>query len=127
MAGLLRSEPGSLGLISANGGFITKHAFGVYGTEPPVEGFRHAEPQAEVDALPRRELCEDPDGDVSVETWTVMHDREGAPETGILVGLLDDGRRAWGVTGEPGIVKAMSTEDLAGRKATLRPDGAFYL
>ena len=46
--------------------------------------------------LPRRELCEEPDGDVAIETWTVMHDRDGAPETGILAGLLDDGRRAWG-------------------------------
>jgi acetyl-CoA C-acetyltransferase len=127
MVDVLRAEPGTLGLVSANGGFITKHAFGVYATEPPSTGFRHAEPQGEVDALPRRELCEDPDGDVSVETWTVMHDREGAPETGILVGLLDDGRRAWGVTSEPGTVKAMSTEDLAGRQATLHPDGSFEL
>jgi acetyl-CoA C-acetyltransferase len=125
MVDVLRADPGSVGLVSANGGFITKHAFGVYGTEPPTQGFRHAEPQAEVDALPRRELCEEPDGDASVETWTVMHDREGAPETGILVGLLDDGRRAWGVTSEPGVVKAMSTEDLAGRHAALRPDGSF--
>jgi acetyl-CoA C-acetyltransferase len=52
MLDVLRADPGTLGLVTANGGFITKHAFGVYGTEPPVEGFRHAEPQAEVDALP---------------------------------------------------------------------------
>ena len=54
-----------------------------------------------------------------------MHDREGAPETGIVVGLLDDGRRAWGVTTEPGLVKAMVTEELAGRQVELRPDGSF--
>jgi acetyl-CoA C-acetyltransferase len=127
MAGLLRSEPGSLGLISANGGFITKHAFGVYGTEPPATSFRHAEPQAEVDALPSRELCEEPDGEVSVEAWTVMHDRDGAPETGIVVGLLDDGRRAWGVTTDADLVTTMVTEDLAGRRAGIRPDGAVDL
>ncbi|MGH9273026.1 MAG: acetyl-CoA acetyltransferase [Acidimicrobiales bacterium] len=125
MADVLRADPGATGLVTANGGFITKHAFGVYSTEPPVQPFRHAEPQAEVDALPRRELCEELDGEVSVETWTVMHDRDGTPETGILAGLLDDGRRAWGTTTEPGLVKAMSTEDLAGRRATLRPDGSF--
>jgi acetyl-CoA C-acetyltransferase len=125
MAGVLRDDPGSVGLISANGGFITKHAFGVYSTEPPAGPFRHIEPQAEVDALPRRELCEEPDGLVDVETWTVMHDREGAPETGILVGLLEDGRRAWGVSTEPATVKAMVTEELAGRRAAVRPDGTF--
>lgn len=127
MAGVLRDDPGSVGLVTANGGFITKHAFGVYGTEPPATPFRHAEPQAEVDALPRRELCEDPDGEVAIEAWTVMHDREGAPETGILTGLLDDGRRAWGVSTEPGVAKQMVTEDLAGRRARLRPDGAFEI
>ncbi|MEX2293398.1 MAG: acetyl-CoA acetyltransferase [Acidimicrobiales bacterium] len=127
MAGVLREDPGSLGLVSANGGFITKHAFGVYGTTPPAGPFRHAEPQAEIDALPSRELCEDPDGQADIEAWTVMFDREGAPETGILVGLLADGRRAWGVTTEPGAVKAMVTEELAGRRAALRPDGAFDL
>ena len=127
MAGVLRDDPGSVGLVSANGGFITKHAFGVYGTEPPARPFAHAEPQAEIDALPTRELCEEPDGDISIEAWTVMHDREGAPETGIVVGLLHDGRRAWGVTTEPGLVKAMVTEDIAPARATLRPDGAFDL
>ena len=127
MAGVLRDDPGSVGLISANGGFITKHAFGVYSTEPPAGPFRHAEPQAEVDALPRRELCEEPDGEVDIESWTVMHDRDGSPETGIVVGLLGDGRRAWGVSSEPAVVKAMITEELAGRRATVRPDGSFDL
>lgn len=125
MAGVLRDDPGSVGLITANGGFITKHAFGVYSTEPPATPFRHAEPQAEIDALPRRELCEEPEGRADVEAWTVMHDRDGSPETGIVVGILDDGRRAWGVTTEPSIVKTMVTEDLAGKRAALRPDGAF--
>jgi len=127
MAGVLRADPGGVGLVSANGGLITKHAFGVYGTEPPTSPYRHTSPQAEIDALPRRELCEDPDGEATVEAWTVMHDREGAPESGIVVGLLGDGRRAWGVTAEPALVKAMVTEDLAGRQVSLRPDGAFDL
>ncbi|MEO7428525.1 MAG: acetyl-CoA acetyltransferase [Acidimicrobiales bacterium] len=127
MAGVLRDDPGSTGLITANGGYITKHAFGIYSTEPPAAPFRHAEPQAEIDALPSRQLCEEPDGEADLEAWTVMHDRDGAAETGIVVGLLNDGRRAWGVTTEPGPVKAMVTEDIAGRRVTLRPDGSFDL
>jgi len=123
----LRETPGSLALVSANGGFITKHAFGVYGTEPPVAGFRHAEPQADVDALPRRELCTDPDGPLEVEAWTALHDRDGAPENGIVFGLLPDGRRAIGTTAEPAALKALVTEDLAGRTVGIRPDGALQL
>jgi acetyl-CoA C-acetyltransferase len=124
---VLRDDPGSLGLVTANGGFITKHAFGVYSTEPPAQAFRHDAPQAEVDALPARELCEDPDGELTVEAWTVMHDREGAPQTGILVGLLDDGRRAWGTTGDADQLKVMLTEELGGRRVPVRPDGAVDL
>ena len=111
--------PARVGLVTANGGFITKHAFGVYSTEPPADGFRHGEPQAEVDALPRRVLEEAPDGEVAIETWTALHDREGQPETGFVVGLLDDGRRAIGTTTDADILKALVTEDLAGRRARI--------
>lgn len=127
MAGVLRDDPGSLGLVTANGGFITKHAFGVYGTEPPATPFRHADPQAEVDALPTRDLCEDPDDDVTVEAWTVMHDRDGAPQTGILAGLLDDGRRAWGTTSDADQLEAMVAEEIGGRRVHVHPDGAVDL
>src|SRR5690606_28551770 len=110
MADVLREDPGSVGLVSANGGFITKHAFGVYSTEPPADGFRHADVQDEVDALPARALCEEPDGDGTVEAWTVMHDRDGAPERAILTALMPDGRRAWGVSEEADLAKALVAE-----------------
>ncbi|MFL6204974.1 MAG: acetyl-CoA acetyltransferase [Acidimicrobiales bacterium] len=127
MADRLRDEPGSVGLVSANGGFITKHAFGIYSTEPPATPFQHADVQAEVDALPKRTLCEDPDGEMTVETWTAMHDRDGAPETGLVVGLLDDGQRAIATTADPDVLKALVTEDLIGRRARVAPDGSTEL
>jgi acetyl-CoA C-acetyltransferase len=127
MIGCLRDAPGSIGLVSANGGYITKHAFGVYSTEPPAAGFRHSEPQAEVDALPRRTLCEEPDGEVTIEAWTAMHDRDGEPENGVVVGLLDDGRRAIGTTQDADVLKVLVTEDVAGRRARVAPDGATEL
>jgi acetyl-CoA C-acetyltransferase len=127
MAGVLREDPGTIGLVTANGGFITKHAIGLYGTEPPATPFRHADPQAEVDGLPRRTICEEPDGPIDIESWTVLHDRDGAPQTGFVVGLLADGQRAWGTTADADQLRVLATEELAGRKADLRPDGAFDL
>lgn len=127
MAGRLRDDPGAVGLVTANGGFITKHAFGVYSTEPPAAGFRHGEPQAEIDALPRRVLDEAPEGEVAIETWTAMHDRDGNPEMGIVVGLLADGRRALGTTRDADALKVLVTGDLAGRRARISPDGATEL
>ena len=36
MVGVLRDDPASFGLVTANGGNIQKHSFGVYSTEPPA-------------------------------------------------------------------------------------------
>jgi hypothetical protein len=56
-----------------------------------------------------------------------MHDRDGNPETGVVVGLLDDGRRAIGTSQDTDVLKALVTEDLAGRRARIAPDGATEL
>jgi acetyl-CoA C-acetyltransferase len=127
MAGVLREDAGTRGMVSGNGGFITKHSFGVYSTEPPATPFGHAEPQDAVDALPRRELCEEPDGEAVIETWTVMHDRAGEPENGIAACLLDDGRRAWGTSTDAAVLEVLLSEDVAGRRVRLGPDGSITL
>ena len=40
MVEVLRNDPGSLGLVSANGGFLTKHAIGLYSSEPQFDPSR---------------------------------------------------------------------------------------
>jgi acetyl-CoA C-acetyltransferase len=126
MAGRLREDAGAVGLCTANGGYLTKHAFGLYSTRPPTSGrFGHAEPQAAVDAAGARELCEEWDGPVVVEAVTVMYDRDGSPETGLVATLLPDGRRAWGTTTEPAAMKTMVTEECVGRAGRLDADGRF--
>ena len=122
---LLRADAGALGLVTANGGYLTKHAFGVYATTPPPVPWRHARPQAEVDALPRRDLCEVVDGPVAVESTCVMHDRDSAPEAAIVATLLPDGRRAWGTTSDPAALQRMITEETAGAAGHLDTEGTF--
>ena len=119
----LRAEPDTLGMVTALGWYVTKHAVGIYGTNPPSAGFRKSRPQEQVDSSPRREVVEEHDGAVKVESYTVHHDREGAPETGVVACLLEDGRRAWGTTTDADLMRALTTEDLVGRPATLRADG----
>jgi acetyl-CoA C-acetyltransferase len=121
----LRDDPGSIGLCSANGGFITKHAIGIYATEPPANGFvwSDAQEEAERSTTPRDVAPEDYDGDVTIETWTVMHSRDGEPENGIVAALLPDGRRTWATTQDPDVLKAMTVEDFIGRPARLDGNG----
>ena len=127
MAERLREQPDDVGLITANGGFLTKHAFGVYSATPPRQAFRHADLQDEVDALPSRELATEVDGLVTIETSTVMHDRDSQPERAIVAALLDDGRRAWGESHDPDLMHELCTVETAGRDAHLAPDGTVTL
>jgi acetyl-CoA C-acetyltransferase len=121
----LRAAPGERGLVWANGGFATKHAFGVYSTEPPAAGFRHTTPQDRIDALPRRSvvLPGDAAGAATVEAYTVLHDRDGAPERAIAACLTPTGGRAWGDSTRPDVLAAMLEGEWVGRATTLTPDG----
>lgn len=127
MVEALRADPGSHGLVWANGGYLTKHAFGVYSTEPPAGGFRHAHPQDEIDALPSREVAPDFEGEAAIETWTVMHDKDGEPELAIAALLLDDGRRTWGTTDDPATLAVLVTEDVIERRAHRTAAGRISL
>ena len=123
MAGVLRRDPGSLGLVTGLGWYVTKHAVGLWSTAPPGNGFRHVDAQLEVDALAQRAPGSDVEGATTVEAYTVVHDRDGRPELGILALLSPDGRRAWGnITDEDTLIGLM-TEEGCGRKARLHSDG----
>jgi acetyl-CoA C-acetyltransferase len=125
----LRAHPGDRGLIWANGGYATKHAFGVYSSTPPAGPFRKDSPQKEIDDLPRRELA-DPitaSGPATIEAYTVMHDRDGAPERAITSCLLADGRRAWGISDEPEVTTALLEGEWVGTKAHLSVSGIISL
>ena len=127
MAGVLRADAGAVGLCSANGGYTTEHAMVVLCTEPPAAGaYRHAEPQAEVDALPRVELDTGWDGPVTVESATVPHDRTG-PTHALVAARTPAGHRTWCRATEPALLVAAETEELVGRPGHRAPDGTIHL
>jgi len=83
----LRAQPGSFGLCTANGWYLTQQSTGVYSTRRPSAPFRREDPavlQAQIDALPRPVVIERPSGRGRVETYTVIHDRDGF-RMGIIV------------------------------------------
>lgn len=128
MASIVR-ERGGLGFVSANGGFVTKHAFGVYGTTPPEGGFRWEEPQAEIEASFTPTPIADPayEGPVTLEAATVMHDREGNPELGIAAARTPSGERTWGTTRDAAHVAPLLREGVAGTPAAIAADGTLSL
>jgi acetyl-CoA C-acetyltransferase len=129
VVGDLRDRPGEFGLVWANGGYATKHAFGVYSTTPPASGFRFDKPQAEIDALPRRALAapDEAAGPATIEAYTVMFTRDGEPERAIAACRLADGRRAWGTSEDADVRAAMTEGEWVGRAVTLTDDGDLRL
>ena len=110
----LRAEPG-VGLCTANGGYLTKHAFGVYASDPPADGFRYLAPQDEIDRQPTVQPAGDIAGPMTLEAYTVMHDGDSTPETGIAVMRTSDGRRAWACTTDAADMREMLENDAVGR------------
>ncbi len=111
---LARTQPGSRNLVTANGGFLTKHAFGVYSSEPPAQPFAHEDLQNRVDAEPTREVVEGFSGTACVESYTLMYDGQG-PRTGHVAALTADGKRVWGSIHDPDQVTELEQQGLEGK------------
>lgn len=127
MAERLVANPGSRGLITANGGYLTKHSFGVYGAEPPTQEFRWEDVQSEVDAEPTRQLQVDFTGTGTVESWTTPVGRDGSAERAFLaVRTPEDGRTLARIVDVTEAAATMS-QDIAGAKVQVHPDGSATL
>jgi acetyl-CoA C-acetyltransferase len=145
MVGALRSDPGSFGLVTGVGWYMTRHSVGIYGTDPAgrvtadraslpegteVEeagGFRWADPQKAVLALPQCSPDADAEGEVAVETYSVAYGRGGAPERAVVACRTPGGRRAWANVTDPDHLDLLVTEEGCGRLGFLRPGGVVDL
>lgn len=120
----LRADPGSTGVVSGVGMHLTKHAYGVYASEPgPVAPVDGAAVQAELDALPRRRLSERATGPATVAAYTLEHDRDGSPTALLAVCDLPDGSRCYARSAEPALLRDAETTELVGAEVGLVDGG----
>jgi acetyl-CoA C-acetyltransferase len=119
----LRADPGSLGLVSANGGAITKLVVTLLSTDPGAR-FAAASAQPAIDAAPRRTLAEGYAGVATIESYTVMHGAGGRIENAIVAARTPDARRAWGVVRDVDAAAHMVDHDMALRDVVIASDGA---
>jgi acetyl-CoA C-acetyltransferase len=122
----LRRERERKALVSAMGWYVTKHAQGIYSGMPPEREWKRADSpqdQAELDAMAHPALVEAAQGVGVVETYTVVFDRAGEPESGIVVGRLEDGGRFIANTeADAELLRWMTEEEMVGRRAKARHD-----
>ncbi|HBZ70293.1 MAG TPA: acetyl-CoA acetyltransferase, partial [Deltaproteobacteria bacterium] len=126
MAERLRELPGRQGLVTGNGWYLTKHSAAVLASAPRREAAAKEPFAPTSESLPPKsaaqpvELVEAAFGPATVDTYTVTYDREGAPERGIVVGHLEDGRRFLAHTpGERALLEDFAASEGVGRKGTV--------
>jgi acetyl-CoA C-acetyltransferase len=131
VVGALRSAPGTVGLATGLGWYATKHSIGVYASRPPAHGgrqeFAWRDVQPEVDVLPQCTVDSAATGSVRVETYTVVFDRDGQPERGIVACRTADDSRAWANIVDPDTLAMLCAEEGVGRTGTLTADGLVHL
>jgi acetyl-CoA C-acetyltransferase len=119
MMNKVRGKPGSYGMVTANGNYVTKQSAGIYSTDMPEQTFAPVDPktyQAKIDADKGPEIVEHAEGDAEIETYAVLHDRKG-PSYSILFGRLSDGQRFIANTNsDPDLLLEMEQVDYLGRR-----------
>lgn len=122
----LREQPGSWGLIGANGGHLSKYSAGVYSTTPRNFQFCDSRAiQAQVDAQPVMSVAYEADGAATIETYTVVYGKDG-PSHAIVVGrLVESGERFFANThdGDEQTLRRLIEEDCLGATVQVRSFG----
>jgi acetyl-CoA C-acetyltransferase len=117
----LRQEPGSFGLVLANGGFLSKEAAGVYSTTPK-EDWRPVplgDLQASIDKEAAPILLQE-DAKAMIDSYTVTYKR-GAPQRGCVLAQSGKGRiLARAFTGHRSTLAALVRVDPIGRSVNVR-------
>jgi acetyl-CoA C-acetyltransferase len=120
----LRAKPGSNGLVTANGWYLTKQSIGVYSTRPVEGAWVREDPkmiQKTIDALPHPEVVEHPEGPATIETYTVVHGREGYL-MGIVVGRDAAGHRFVANTpDDEATLRGLEAVESVGRRGRVGP------
>lgn len=126
MAEKLRNNPGKKGLVTANGWYITKHAIGIYSTEPNKTPWQREDPvsyQKNIDSQPHPESVQNPSGQGTIETYTVIYGREGEPVQGIIIGRIKDGKRFIANTPEDRtLIENLTSSDALGIGGSVRQE-----
>ena len=127
----LRANPEHFGMVTANGGYLSKHATGIYSARPFAGLWQRENPanyQQEVDELTGPQVTATPDGPAVIETYTVCF-AKGQPEKGIVIGRLAQSNERF-VANTPvdaELLLSMTQSEQIGRQGTVTNKGGLNL
>ncbi len=120
-------ESGRFGYVAANGGFLSKHSLGVYGGEPPPDGFRSldtSQEQAKIQAS-AFPVSTKASGQAIVVGGTVVYGRDGSVESAPVIATLDDGSRIV-AKAEPAILSSLAEQSVVGSRISVTGSPPMY-
>ncbi len=124
MAQVLREDAGSLGLVTAVSGIVTKQGVSLWSSEPGAAPFAHDDvtPATERETG-RVAVVEGASGAATVASYTVLYEG-GAAKRLVLLCDLDDGQRALLLCDDAEAAATATREELCGRALRIAPGGA---
>ena len=127
----LREDDRSIGMVTGNGYFLTKHAAAVLSARPKQGSWDRTDgppPSAAMDTAPAN-----PDdsatGQGRIEAYTVMHDRDGQPAMGYVCGRLNENgseghRFLANLPEDPDLLRELLASEAVGRIGEVHTDQA---
>ena len=119
MVEVLRRHPGRTCLVTGNSFYMTKHSTAVCSTRSPENNAAATADtrtcQQAVDKRPKYEIDPTPSGRATVDTYTVIYDRDNLANKGIVIGKEENGKRFAAFTpSDPSLFSAMIEKDFCG-------------
>jgi acetyl-CoA C-acetyltransferase len=117
----LRAAPGTRGLATGNGWYLTKHSATLLASAPREAEIRPAPPAPDPEVPETSASTEPAEGAARLETYTVLYDRDGAPARGIAIGRTQAGRRFVANTPDDrALLEAFAAAEQVGRPGRVR-------
>ena len=122
----LRESPESYALVACLGGFMSKHAVGIYSCQPSSLDCANADTQLDRDLIPRKLIDEAPD--TGVVKSHVVHYKGGEPVQAIVIAETGEGSRFVANSIDPEAVAAVLSSKSAGLAIKVTPgdNGALH-
>jgi acetyl-CoA C-acetyltransferase len=106
-------------MVVANGGYNTKQSFGIYGKNPPIKLWdtrKEEKIQKSILSKALPNTIEKANGELTIESYTIIYDRIGNPEHVIVIGHLENNQRTIArVKGKPVNILKLEQNNFVGK------------
>ena len=120
---LIRANPSLKVMVIANGGYNTKQSIGIYGNRAPKEEWGDRDDSKIQESILKQALPEpevEADGKLTVEGYSIIYDREGPAKRAVILGTLENKKRALALVTEPEMLVTLENQEVVGKKFAIK-------